>query len=144
MLVECTLWTYYRASATSWLVQALPPQWRRPCLTGGSSGSRQWQATVAHRCDFTCTCVVCGVASLLPNLLQTASVRISSRGWALKYILYSSLVEVKFESQAKNLQLVKGQTWLIIVNHDRYYQNINVNVKLQKYTRIWSKVKWFF
>jgi len=45
------------------------------------------------------------------------------------------------KSQAKNLQLVKGQRWFVIVYHNRYFQNISVNVKLQKYTRIRSKVK---
>jgi len=38
----------------------------------------------------------------------------------------------------------KGQKRFVIVYHDRYFQNISVNVKLQKYTRIRSKVKTYF
>jgi len=41
-----------------------------------------------------------------------------------------SLVKVKVKSQAKNLQLAKGQTRFVIVYHDKYFQNISVNVKL--------------
>jgi len=50
----------------------------------------------------------------------------------------SSSVKMKVKSQAKNLQLVKGQTRFVIVYHNRYFY---LNVKLQKYTGIRSKVK---
>jgi len=57
----------------------------------------------------------------------------------------SSSVKVKVKSQAKNLQLVKGETQLY---HDSFFQNISVSIKL---TRIRSvkvqflvKVKTYF
>jgi len=113
-------WT--KMNGTQRLRRAVVSPWRMHCMYSSMVKGTSWAEATSNS-----------------EKIQPVALVIQGGGTPIyPVLLSSSSVKTKVKSQAKNLQLVKGQTRFVIVYHDRYFY---VNIKLQKYTGIRSKVK---